>query len=167
MAGMTAAGAEAPRRRARPPRGLAQKLGSVVLSFEAIVVALGGLTIFGLKALGPAIEPWWAIVGGGVVAVAMLIAAGLMGSRVGIVVGWILQVIVLLSAFLVPAMLLIAIIFGGMWTYAMIVGGRADRAAKAAAARAATDTPSDSATLPEHDDLTPNDTTSRRTTESD
>lgn len=129
----TTAGAAAPQR-ARAPRGLAQKLGSVVLAFEAIVVALAGLTIFGLKALGPDIAPWWGIVGGAVVAIAMLVAAGLMGSRVGIVMGWILQVIVLLSALLVPAIGLVVIIFGGMWTYAMIVGGRADRAARTRAA---------------------------------
>ncbi len=137
----TASGSASARpRRARPPRGLAQKLGSIILAFEAIVVGLAGLTVFGLKALGPGIEPWWGIVGGAVVAVAMLVAAGMMGSRAGIVMGWILQVIVLLSAVLVPAILLVVIVFGGMWTYAMIVGGRADRAARA---RAATETGSD------------------------
>ena len=52
-----------PRRRA--PRGLAAKLGAVVLGFEAVVVGLGGLTVFGLRALPEGIEPWWAIVGGG------------------------------------------------------------------------------------------------------
>ena len=127
----TASAAATPRR-SRPARGLAQKLGSIILAFEAIVVGLAGLTIFGLKALGPDVEPWWGIVGGAVVGVAMLVAAGLMGSKAGIVMGWILQVIVLLSAILVPAILLVVIIFGGMWAYAMIVGGRADRAARAA-----------------------------------
>ena len=136
MARVTDDAATAPRaarpRRARKPRGLAQKLGSIILAFEAIVVGLAGLTVYGLKALGPDITPWWGIVGGAVVGVAMLVAAGLMGSRAGIVMGWILQVIVLLSAILVPAILLVAIIFGGMWAYAMIVGGRADRAAASA-----------------------------------
>ncbi|MDQ4213050.1 DUF4233 domain-containing protein [Microbacterium sp. ASV81] len=138
MAVVTDAGAPgsegAKPRRARAPRGLVQKLGSIILGFEAVVVALGGLTVFGLKALGPDIAPWWGIVGGAVVSVAMLVAAGLMGSRAGIVMGWILQVVVLLSSFVVTAMLLVAIVFGGMWAYAMIVGGRADRAARAAAA---------------------------------
>jgi len=136
MARVTDDAATAPRaarpRRARKPRGLAQKLGSIILAFEAIVVGLAGLTVYGLKALGPDITPWWGIVGGAVVGVAMLVAAGLMGSRAGIVMGWILQVIVLLSAILVPAILLVAIVFGGMWAYAMIVGGRADRAAASA-----------------------------------
>lgn len=99
-----------------------------MLAFEAIVVGLAGLTIFGLNALGPDIAPWWGIVGGAVVALAMLVAAGLMGSRVGIVMGWILQVVVLLSAIWVPAILLVVVVFGGMWAYAMIVGGRVDRA---------------------------------------
>lgn len=140
MAGMTGeTGAPAARgRSSRPPRGLAQKLGSIVLAFEAIVVGLAGLTVYGLKALGPGIEPWWGIVGGAVVALAMIVAAGLMGSRAGIVMGWILQVIVLLSAILVPAILLVVIIFGGMWAYAMIVGGRADRAARAPGSAAPT-----------------------------
>ncbi|WP_424935906.1 MULTISPECIES: DUF4233 domain-containing protein [Bacteria] len=113
----------------RRPRGLAEKLGSIVLGFEAIVVALGGLTIYGLRVLPEDVEPWWAIVGGGVVAVTMIVTAGLLAKRAGVVLGWVLQAIVLASAFLVPAMLVIALIFGGMWAYAMIVGGRADRAA--------------------------------------
>lgn len=129
--------------RSRAPRGLAQKLGSIILAFEAIVVGLAGLTVFGLKALGPDIEPWWGIVGGAVVGVAMLVAAGLTGSRAGIVMGWILQVIVLLSALLVPAIALVAIVFGGMWTYAMIVGARADRAAAALPSAPAHPTESD------------------------
>ncbi|WP_295013778.1 DUF4233 domain-containing protein [uncultured Microbacterium sp.] len=139
MAVVSEARDASPTRRApRPARGLTQKLGSVILGFESIVVALAGLTIYGLKALGPDVEPWWGIVGGAVVAVAMLVTAGLLGTRGGIVMGWILQVIVLLSALLVPAILLVFLVFGGMWTYAMIVGGRVDRAAR----RRAADTPS-------------------------
>jgi len=151
----TASGSPAAKpRRARPPRGLAQKLGSIILAFEAIVVGLAGLTVFGLKALGPGVEPWWGIVGGAVVGVAMLVAAGLMGSRAGIVMGWILQVIVLLSAILVPAILLVAIVFGGMWAYAMIVGGRADRAARSAGSSetAAGAAPGSSTDTPGNDD---------------
>ncbi len=120
-------------RPARAPRGLTQKLGAVVLGFAAIVVFLGGLTVFGLGALPEAIPQWWGIVGGAVVAVLMVIAAGMMGSRAGLVIGWALQVVVLLSAILVPAMLLVAVVFGGMWVYAMVVGTRVDRRAAATA----------------------------------
>src|SRR5690606_2929201 len=49
--------------RTRAPRTLTQKLGSIVLGFESIVVFLAGLTVYGLKALPEGIPPWWGIVG--------------------------------------------------------------------------------------------------------
>lgn len=108
--------------------GLTQKAGAVVLGFEAIVVGLGGLTIFGLGRLPDGIASWWAIVGAAIIAIAMLITAGLLRHRWAVGLGWALQGVVALSAFLEPAMLLIVLVFGGMWTYAVVVGGRADRA---------------------------------------
>ena len=41
--------------------------------------------------------------------------------------GWALQVVVALGAFLVPAIALVALIFGGMWAYATIKGASLDR----------------------------------------
>jgi hypothetical protein len=38
----------------------------------------------------------------------------------------VIQVIVALSAILVPAILLVVVIFGGMWAYATIGGARLD-----------------------------------------
>lgn len=113
----------------RPRRGLTQKAGAVVLGFESVVVALGGLTIFGLRELPEGVAPWWAIVGGAVVSIAMIVTAGLLAHRWGIWLGWALQGVVALSALLVPAMLLVALVFGGMWGYAVVVGRRVDRAA--------------------------------------
>src|SRR5690606_9713200 len=112
--------------RARAPRTLTQKLGSVVLGFEAIVVFLAGLTVYGLKAL-PGLESWWGVVGGAVVGLAMIVTAGAIARPGAIAVGWALQAVVLLSALLVPAIVLVALIFGGMWAYATIVGARVDR----------------------------------------
>ncbi|MGV2901768.1 DUF4233 domain-containing protein, partial [Microbacterium sp. AGC62] len=40
--------------------------------------------------------------------------------------GWVVQAIVALSAFFVPAILLVVLIFGGMWAYATIGGARLD-----------------------------------------
>ncbi len=113
-------------RPARSPRTLVQKLAPIVLGFEAVVVLLVGLTIFGLKALPAGIEQWWAIVGAAVVALACLATAGMITRPWAITVGWTLQVIIALSAFLLPAVALVALIFGGMWAYATIVGARLD-----------------------------------------
>jgi len=113
--------------RTRAPRTLTQKLGSVVLGFESVVVFLAGLTVYGLKALPAPIPPWWGIVGGSVVAIVMIALAGAIARPGAIAVGWVLQVLVLAAAFLVPAIALVALIFGGMWAYATIVGARVDR----------------------------------------
>jgi hypothetical protein len=113
-------------RAARPARTLVQKLAPIVLGFESIVVFLAGLTVFGLKALPGGIEQWWGIVGGAVVGLACIVVAGMITARWAITAGWVIQVIIALSALLVPAILLVVLIFGGMWAYATIMGARLD-----------------------------------------
>lgn len=98
-----------------------------MLGFESIVVFLGGLVVFGLDALPEPIAAWWGVVGGAVVAVLMIATAGLLRHRWGFAIGWILQAIVLASAVLVPAMIGVFVIFGGMWAYATIKGAALDR----------------------------------------
>lgn len=115
-----------PPHRPRAPRTLVQKLAPIVLGFEAIVVLLVGLTIFGLKSLPWGLPQWWAIIGGVVVALAMVAVAGVITKPWAISAGWVLQVIVALSAFFVPAVLLVVLVFGGMWAYATIMGARLD-----------------------------------------
>lgn len=112
--------------RARAPRTLVQKLAPIVLGFEAVVVFLAGLTVFGLKALPAGIEPWWGIVGGAVLAVVCVAIAGMITRPWAITAGWVVQAIVALSAILVPAILFVVVIFGGMWAYATIMGARLD-----------------------------------------
>jgi hypothetical protein len=119
-----------PRERAPRPRrrrGAAESLGSVVLAFESVVVFLGGLAVFGLRATPAGIEPWWAIVAGTVLAVLMMLTAGLLRHRWAIATGWVLQVILALGGLLEPALIVVALIFGGMWAYATIKGASLDR----------------------------------------
>ncbi len=97
-----------------------------MLTFESVVVFLGGLVIYGLKAMPAGIEPWWGIVAGAVLALVMLLTAGVLRHRWGIVLGWALQVVIALAGFLVPALALVALIFGAMWAYATIKGASLD-----------------------------------------
>lgn len=120
--------------RERRRRGAAESLGSVVLGFESIIVFLGGLAIFGLRALPDGIEQWWGVVAGSVLALVMVITAGMLRHRWAIVLGWALQAVVALGGFLVPSLVLVAVIFGGMWGYATIKGAALDRRNAAAAA---------------------------------
>ncbi|WP_307858540.1 DUF4233 domain-containing protein [Microbacterium flavescens] len=115
---------EPPRRR---QRGAAESLASIVLAFESIIAFLGGLVIYGLKALPEPIEPWWGIVAGSVVAVLMIVTGRFVRYPWGIALGWALQLVVALGAILVPALGLVALIFGGMYAYATIKGAQLDR----------------------------------------
>ena len=126
---MSADTAPEPRRR----RSLVENLGAIVLGFESIVVFLGGLAIYGLNALPAGIPSWWGVVVGSVLAVAMILTAGMLRHPWAIALGWVLQLLVALGAILVPALLLIALIFGGMWAYATIGGARIEARAAGAA----------------------------------
>ena len=125
MAGVSPREPRAPR--VRRQRGAQESLGAVVLGFESIIVFLGGLVVYGLKVLPAGIEPWWGIVGGVVMAIAVVAVSGSLRHRWALFAGWALQVILLLSGLLVPALAVVAVIFGGMWAYATIKGAALDR----------------------------------------
>lgn len=114
-------------RRGRRPRGAAESLGAIVLGFESVVVFLGGLVVYGLKALPASLEPWWGIVAGATLAVLMIVTAGLLRHRWAIALGWLWQLVLAAGAILLPALLIVALIFGAMWGYATIKGAALDR----------------------------------------
>lgn len=98
-----------------------------MLGFESVIVFLGGLVVYGLKVLPFGIDPWWGVVGGVVMALAMVVVSALLNRRGAVWAGWGLQVLLLLGGFLVPALAVVALIFGGMWAYATIKGAALDR----------------------------------------
>lgn len=114
-------------RRPRRARGAAESLASIVLGFESIVVFLGGLVVYGLKALPEPLAPWWGIVGGSVLAVLMIATSSVVRHRWGIALGWLWQLVVVLSGFVVPALALVGLVFGAMYAYATIKGSALDR----------------------------------------
>lgn len=122
-----------------------QKLAPMVLGFESIVVFLAGLTIFGLATLPAGIPQWWGVVAGGVVGLACIAVAGMITRPWAIAAGWVIQVVIALASFLVPAILLVVLIFGGMWGYATIMGARLDaRRPDGQPTRMQTETPTES-----------------------
>ena len=108
-------------------RSVRRTLGSMVLAFESFVVFFGTLVAFGLKVADPATV--WAF--GLTFSVVLILTPGYLGRRGSYWFGWALQVLLLVVSFLVPWMLLIAIIFVGFWGWAMIAGYTIDLANKA------------------------------------
>lgn len=120
----------------RPARSLRQSLAAVILACEALIVFLAALVIWGLAQGEPpgALPSWVALAAGGVIIVALIATIGLLRHSWAYALGWALQLLILASGFLNPAMFVVGVIFGGMWWYAMVVGARIDRQHAAAAA---------------------------------
>jgi hypothetical protein len=116
--------------RAARPASVRRSLGSIVLGFESVVMFLAALVAFGLKAL-PALP---ALGGGAVLCLALIGCAGLLRFRWGYAFGWVLQAAIIATAFLVPVMWIVGVLFVSLWTYCMVVGARIDREKAAAVA---------------------------------
>lgn len=113
--------------RARRQRGAEESLAQVVLGFESIIVFLGGLAVYGLSALPAGITSWWGIVAGSVLALLMILTTARLNSRSGITLGWVWQGVVVLGGIVVPALVVVGVIFGAMYAYATIKGRALDR----------------------------------------
>ncbi len=101
-----------------------RRLCATVLVMEAIVIGLAipvAITIVH-------VSPKAAGVAGGVLAVAAVVLAGLVGRpRLGgmpLVAGSVLQVLVIAAGVLVPVMYALGAIFGGFWVLAIVMGRR-------------------------------------------
>lgn len=55
-----------------------------------------------------------------------LLAAGLLRSRVGYLLGWLVQGLLVVSALWVPLMLFLGLCFGALWVVALVQGSKAD-----------------------------------------
>lgn len=107
-------------------------LCGTILICETLVVYLALLMGYGLRPV-PLV---WLIVGAVVLAVLCIVAAATLPrkaltNRPGIVLGWVVQVLILVSALVMPAMAVIAVVFGTMWAFAVYWGRRIDREATA------------------------------------
>ena len=83
------------------------------------------LVLFGLRLLDPAVVA----IGGGALGLSLVVAAGLQGRPGGAVVGSVLQapLPVVGLALGQPMLVVIGLVFVGLWVIALRLGGRIDR----------------------------------------
>lgn len=113
-----------PSSRTPRPRSLQRVLGSMVLGFESFIVFFATLVAFGLnKEYGVQI---WTV--GLSLAFLLILTPAFLGSRWSYYFGWVLQFAMLATAFWVPLMWIVGIIFLGIWTWGMIAGATIDKA---------------------------------------
>ncbi len=102
------------------------RMAATVLGGQSIAVFFGALVARGIGAsTGDSASGAYLWVGSGL-AVLCILAAGLMRRPFGVTLGWLLELATFLSAFVVPAMLLVGVIFTALWVACLVQGHRID-----------------------------------------
>jgi hypothetical protein len=116
--GVTTIGDAAPRpqRKPRRQRSIQESLLSIALVLEAVLIFFVTLTAFGLKALPPVT----AFVGGAAFFLALVAASALQRFEWGVWIGWVLQVALLATGFILPLMFFVGAIFVALWIFCFV-----------------------------------------------
>ncbi|MCP2343782.1 DUF4233 domain-containing protein [Actinomadura rupiterrae] len=101
-----------------------RRLYSTVLACEAVVIGLAIPVAISVQKVDGTTAGW----AGGALAVLCLLACGVMGRPWGFAVGTALQVVVLLTGFVVPMMFILGVLFGALWGTAFWLGRQAEQA---------------------------------------
>ncbi|MHB1171732.1 MAG: DUF4233 domain-containing protein [Lacisediminihabitans sp.] len=110
-------------RRPARVRTASESLLSIVLGLEAVLVFFVTLAVFRFDKLPPAL----AFGGGAALFVVLLLAGRLVRYRWGVWAGWLLQLVLLATGFLLSLMFFIGAGFVVIWIYCFITGRRLDR----------------------------------------
>lgn len=113
------------------PGILTRRLCGATLLAQAISIFFGALVAWGLAQADPGAQDDWRptayLVGGVALALLCIVAVGaLRKGRLGVRLGWAVQLLTLASAVVLPAMVVIAGIFGGLWFLCLRQGQRMD-----------------------------------------
>lgn len=108
---------------ARRTRSAKRLFSTSVLILEAFVAFFAALVAFGLRLADPGSIALVA----GVVVVSAVIAAGLLRTQAGYLLGWAIQVWLVMSGLIVPGMFVIGGVFAVLWIVGLRLGARIDR----------------------------------------
>ncbi|MGV8884842.1 MAG: DUF4233 domain-containing protein [Microbacteriaceae bacterium] len=111
-----------PRNRVRRERSVTESLLSIVLVLEALLVFFAMLVAFGLHT----VEPGVAFGGGGALIVLLVLAGGMLRTRWGMAVGWVLQAMLLAIGLILPLMYAIGAAFLALWIFCFVRGRQID-----------------------------------------
>lgn len=103
-------------------RSYRRLLAMLVLIAEAFVVSFATLVARDVSDVAPG----RAYLAGGVGALLCVLAAATLRSRVGFLLGWLVQLMLIASAIWVPIMLVIGLGFAILWVVVLVQGSRAD-----------------------------------------
>ncbi|MEO6021358.1 MAG: DUF4233 domain-containing protein [Knoellia sp.] len=99
---------------------------ATVLGGQGVVILLGALLARG-AAMAEGADNGHTLLWAGVgLAVFAFVAAGLLRGSLGLPLGWLVQLLTWVSAFLVPAMIGVGLVFTGLWVLCLVKGQGVD-----------------------------------------
>ena len=104
-----------------------RSLASIVLGFEALLLALVTPVMISVADVRPAVAVSVCIG----LAVLAIVATGLLRYQVGYILGSVVQVGAVGLGFVVPVMFVLGLAFAGFWVAAIVLGRRIEEAKKA------------------------------------
>ena len=108
------------------PDKMTRRLAGVVIGTQGLAVFFGALVARALAAAKGLPTSSTFLLIGSLLAVLCILDAGLLRRPWGITLGWALQVATLACAFIVPAMLVVGLLFGALWVLALVQGRAMD-----------------------------------------
>lgn len=99
------------------------RLAATCLALEAFLVFFATLAASALSELSG--RTVW--LGGGLLIVVCVLAAGVARRPGGIAIGWVVQVLVVATGLVLPAMVVLGVVFAALYGWFVVLGGRIDR----------------------------------------
>ncbi|RLZ03565.1 DUF4233 domain-containing protein [Kocuria tytonicola] len=128
MARLTKAQREWRPNQPKKQRSVRTMFASSVLSIEAFIVFFAALGAYGLLARDwSTAHKLWLLGGSVVLAALFILLCGMLRRPWGYAAGWVLQLVLIATGFVVPAMFVIGALCALAWWYAVVKGGRMDR----------------------------------------
>ncbi|WP_298747468.1 DUF4233 domain-containing protein [uncultured Serinicoccus sp.] len=109
------------------PGTLTRRLCATTLLAQALSVFFGALVVWRLGQTTDDPRAGAYLWGGLALTALCVVAAGAMRSRWGVALGWLAQLLTLATGLLLPAMLVVAGLFGFLWWLCLTQGIRMDR----------------------------------------
>ena len=108
------------------PGKTTRRLAGVVIGTQGLAVFFGALVARALASAKGSHTSSMFLLFGSLLAVVCILDAGLLRRPWGITLGWALQLATLACVFIVPAMLLVGLLFVALWLTALVQGRRMD-----------------------------------------
>lgn len=108
------------------PGKMTRRFAAVVIAGQAFVVFFGALVARGLALAGDTAHAGTWLLAGSALALLCLLDAGLLRNPWGVTLGWLLQLATLLAGLVVPAMVIVGILFTVLWVVAFVQGRAMD-----------------------------------------